>query len=88
MMTFSMNWRKKIDNCKNELADKFEGGKCTISADKNSVNVNAELYSTENEEWSKKNITYSVPVSRFSKDEATRNKIKELRNEPNRFDIT
>ena len=84
---FFAELERRIDNGKDELGDKFEGGKCTLTADNNSVSANAEMYFIENENWNKKQISYTVPVSHFSKDDATQSKLEELRTSPKNFDI-
>lgn len=85
---FLKELEKRIDESKDKLSDSFEGGKCVISANNNVVNANAEIFYTENDNWQKKTISYSVPLSHFAKDESTKSKLNSLKNTPMCFDIT
>ena len=78
----------RIDAEKAKLSDKYAGGKCKISADNKNVHANAELYINENGNWYKREISYSVPISHFSKDDMTQSKLNELKISPDQFDIT
>ena len=73
-----------------ELKMKYQGGKCTISfPEGEKVHSESKLYfkGKTDDDWKETVLTFDIPVSQFSDDNATQEKLKKLKSEPLIFDI-